>query len=112
MLKRAGIREPFRRDKVVAGIRAACKNRPVESAAIEDIVNDLEASLVTEGPTVTSARVGVEVLERLRALDEVAYVRFASVYKGFGEATDFVREADLLQKAPPTEGQKRAEAVT
>jgi transcriptional repressor NrdR len=96
--KRSGEREPFNRAKVVAGVRSACKNRPVDDTDIEDLANSVESALMSIGPTVPSTRVGIAVLDRLRELDEVAYLRFASVYKDFVDARDFAREADLLQK--------------
>ncbi len=96
--KRSGEREPFNREKVVAGVRSACKNRPVAEADIEELVNVVEADLTLMGPSVPSRRIGIAVLDRLRGLDEVAYLRFASVYKDFVDAKDFAREADLLQK--------------
>ncbi len=96
--KRSGEREPFNREKVVAGVRSACKNRPVNESDIEELVNGVEADLTLIGPLVPSRRIGIAVLDRLRALDEVAYLRFASVYKDFVDAKDFAREADLLQK--------------
>ena len=106
--KRSGEREPFNRDKVVAGVRSACKNRPVEDADIEELANDVEASLMKGGPTVASTRVGIAVLDRLRELDEVAYLRFASVYKDFVDARDFAREADILRKETAPKQRQRA----
>jgi transcriptional repressor NrdR len=97
--KRSGQREPFDRAKVAAGIEAAAKNRPVTVEAIEAMAADIEESLRLTGPEVTSEQVGLAVLERLRAVDEVAYLRFASVYKDFSGAGDFEREAGLLKKA-------------
>jgi len=97
VLKRSGQREPFERRKVVAGVRAACKNRPVEAEAIETLATDVEEVVRSGGPEVTSEEVGFAVLERLRALDDVASVRFASVYKGFEEVGDFARELGLLR---------------
>jgi transcriptional repressor NrdR len=98
VIKRSGGREPFDRGKVVAGVRAAAKNRPLASATIDQIGTEVEDSLRLEGNDVSSERVGLAVLERLRACDEVAYLRFASVYKGFADAGDFQREAGLLTK--------------
>jgi transcriptional repressor NrdR len=103
--KRSGQRQPFERLKVVAGIEAAAKNRPVSAHQIAALAADLEESLRLSGPEVTSEQVGVAVLERLRALDDVAYLRFASVYKGFSGAGDFEREAGLLKKS--TEPKRR-----
>lgn len=99
VVKRSGAREPFERAKVVSGIEAAAKNRPVSAQQIAAISADIEESLRIVGPEVTSEEVGLAVLDRLRACDEVAYLRFASVYKGFSAAGDFEREAGLLKKA-------------
>ena len=102
VVKRAGVREPFRRGKIVAGVRAAAKNRPVSEAQLDGLAGDVEEALRLEGSEVSSARVGAIVLERLRALDEVAYLRFASVYKSFEGPGDFEREVlALAQTEPP-----------
>jgi transcriptional repressor NrdR len=105
VVKRTGLREPFDRAKVVAGIRSACKNRPVTDEAMEMLAQEVEDVLRAETVEPTSQQVGVVVLEHLKALDEVAYLRFASVYKGFEEAGDFQREAGLLTKT--TEPKRR-----
>jgi transcriptional repressor NrdR len=101
VVKRSGLREPFKRSKVVAGVRAAAKNRPVGPEQLEELAADVEEALRLEGSEASSARVGAIVLERLRALDEVAYVRFASVYKGFDAPGDFEREVLALTQEPP-----------
>lgn len=98
VLKRSGAREPFERSKLVAGLRAACKNRPVPGEAVEALVDAVEDEVRQRGSEVSSQELGVAVLDRLRELDEVAYLRFASVYKSFEDAEDFEREADLLAK--------------
>ena len=98
VLKTNGQREPFDRAKVIAGISAACKGRPVSAEQIEQLGEDVEDVARLEGPDVPSSVIGVEVLDRLRQLDEVAYLRFASVYKGFDAASDFQRELVLLKK--------------
>ena len=98
VVKRSGQREPFERRKVVAGIRAACKNRPVDEEAIETLASDVEDVVRSRGPEITSEGVGLAVLERLRLLDDVASVRFASVYKGFDDVGDFARELGLLRE--------------
>ena len=97
--KTSGVREPFDRAKIVRGVRAAAKNTPVDDAQIEQLAADVEELVRDEGPVVTSERIGLAVLERLRALDEVAYLRFASVYKEFSDLRDFTREVGLLSKA-------------
>jgi transcriptional repressor NrdR len=99
VIKRSGQTEPFDRAKIVAGVRAAAKNRPIASIQMETLAVDVEESLRLEGRDVTTETVGRAVLERLRDLDEVAYVRFASVYKGFSDAGDFEREIGLLTKS-------------
>jgi transcriptional repressor NrdR len=98
-MKRSGTREPFDRAKVVAGIEAAAKNRPVSATQIATMAADVEELLRIAGADVTSQEVGLAVLERLSAVDEVAYLRFASVYKGFSAAGDFAREVGLLNKS-------------
>ena len=103
VVKRNGSRQPFHRSKIVAGMRSAAKNRPLDPERLEAVAAQIEESLRMEGPEVTSARIGALVLARLRALDEVAYVRFASVYKGFADPGDFEREIDLLSEGGPGE---------
>ncbi len=103
VLKRSGLRQPFRREKIMAGVRAAAKNRPVGPEQVEGLAADVEEALRLEGSEVTSALVGAAVLDRLRALDEVTYVRFASVYKGFADPSDFEREIGLLTKVDRVE---------
>ncbi len=98
MVKRTGLREPFDRAKVIAGVRAACKNRPVTDEQMEDLAQSVEDALRAETTEPSSQQVGLAVLERLKALDDVAYLRFASVYKGFEDITDFQREVGLLTK--------------
>jgi transcriptional repressor NrdR len=99
--KRSGQRVPFDRAKVVAGVRAAAKGRPVSEEELQNLAIDVEDAMRLDGPEVTSAHVGVTVLDALRHLDEVAYLRFASVYKGFDAASDFERELTLLAKGTP-----------
>ena len=103
VVKRNGVEEPFDRQKIVAGLISACKNRPVTLAAVEAFAEDVEEAMrASQMRPVPSAEVGREVLERLRELDDVAYLRFASVYKDFQELTDFERElGQLLKKLPP-----------
>jgi len=105
VLKRGGEREPFDRAKLVAGVRAATKNRPVTEEQLEELAQQVEDALRGEGAELTSEQIGRAVLERLRDLDEVAYLRFASVYKGFEDVGDFEREVGLLTKT--TEPKRR-----
>ncbi|HEX4082166.1 MAG TPA: transcriptional regulator NrdR [Acidimicrobiales bacterium] len=105
VIKRSGLREPFDRSKLVAGVRAACKNRPVTDEMLQDLAQRVEESLRGVSTEPSSQQVGVAVLEQLKATDDVAYVRFASVYKGFEDLGDFQREVGLLTKT--TEPKRR-----
>jgi len=97
--KRSGTLEPFDREKIVAGVRMAAANRPAINAdAVVALVMAVEEQLRAAGPEVSSEEVGLAVLDRLRDLDDVAYLRFASVYKGFEDVADFEREAQLLHE--------------
>ena len=98
VLKRDGSKEPWDRDKMVAGISKAIVNRPVSPEQVAQVADRIEARLRRRGPEVTAQQVGVEVLQHLARLDKVAYMRFASVYKDFQELTDFEREVGVLQK--------------
>ena len=106
VVKRSGDREPFERVKVLNGVRAACKNRPVNEDALNALVLAVEESMRLLGRDVTSEEVGMATLDSLREVDDVAYVRFASVYKGFEGAEDFAREIGMLVKttAPKLRG--------
>jgi transcriptional repressor NrdR len=98
VLKRSGTTEPFSREKVIAGVRKACQGRPVgedDLARLSQQVEDrLRAAGVAEVP---SHDVGLAILEPLRDLDEVAYLRFASVYRSFDSLSDFETEISLLR---------------
>ena len=98
VVKRSGLRQPFDRAKVIDGLRAATKNRPVTDQQLDEVVQGIEDSLREVGQVPTTEQVGLAVLERLQYLDEVAYLRFASVYKGFEGVDDFRREVGLLTK--------------
>lgn len=99
VVKRSGQRQAFDRRKIIAGVRAAAKNRPVSAEAMNDLASAVEEQVRLDGPEVTTEQVGRAVLEALRALDSVAAVRFASVYKGFAGLEDFEREVGLLAKS-------------
>lgn len=114
VVKRSGDRMPFDAERIVAGVRAASKNRPVEVADMEELAVRVEDAIRAEGLGVVSTeRIGIEVLDGLRELDQVAYLRFASVYKEFADAADFAREARLLTKAtrPKTHETSACDAV-
>ena len=101
VLKRDGRREEFSKDKLMVGIRKACQKRPISPKVIEDlvekIVNEVTDKYEREVP---GAIIGKLVMDALRQIDEVAYVRFASVYRRFQEATDFVQEVNKLASKP------------
>lgn len=90
VLKSEGRREPFERDKLIRSLSVACRKRPVEAARIEQLVSGIQRQLETQGEgEIPAARIGELVMEGLKGLDPVAYIRFASVYKDFREAKDF-----------------------
>ena len=101
VLKRDGRREEFTRVKLASGIEKACQKRPISPKAIEDLVEKI-ANEVTDGyeREVPGEVIGKLVMDALRQIDEVAYVRFASVYRRFQEATDFVHEVNKLESRP------------
>ena len=97
VLKADGRLEAFDRDKVLAGIKKACAKRPVPTASLVHIVDDLEAWLYQAGPQVSSRSIGELVADQLRNVDDVAYVRFASVYGRFTDTDSFRTEIDRLE---------------
>jgi transcriptional repressor NrdR len=100
VLKRSGLTEPFSTTKLASGISAAFADRPVSGSAIEAVVAEVEETVRENGAhQVSSEEIGRQVLERLKTLDEVAYLRFASVYKEFSDAADFEKEMAQLESA-------------
>jgi transcriptional repressor NrdR len=110
VVKRDGRVEDFERDKLEVGILRACEKRPIAREAIEAALDEIEEQLRSEGPKVPSSRIGELVLARLKRLDEVAYIRFASVYKSFKDVSHFQREVLTLIEAKEDEqgAQRRA----
>ncbi|MEL6109764.1 MAG: transcriptional regulator NrdR [Planctomycetota bacterium] len=106
IVKRHETREPFDREKIRVGIERACSKRPVTSERIERLVQSIEAEIYNDYETEIPAKdVGEIVMRHLAQLDEVAYIRFASVYQEFHSADDFIREVTGLTKRPvPTSG--------
>jgi len=100
VIKKDGRREPFDRQKIIAGMQRACEKRPVSIATIEKTVDRLELALQESGEKeIESSRIGEAVMEALHGMDEVAYVRFASVYRQFKDINEFMSELkDLLAK--------------
>lgn len=99
VIKRDGRREPFKREKLLRGIQIASSKRPISIEKIEKIVDEVEATLVELGEKeVTSTKIGEEVMKRLKKLDDITYIRFASVYRSFKDTEELLSEvADLLK---------------
>ena len=99
VIKKNGAREPFDRNKLLASVLVALKKRPVSTDKIEEIVDEIERTLSNRiDKEVSSVLIGELVMEHLRALDQVAYVRFASVYKQFEDATQFRDIVNMLRR--------------
>ena len=101
VIKRGGRREPFDRAKLERGINRALEKRPVSQMSIESLVNEIEDQAAITGKVnneIESAKIGALVLEKLAALDKVAYIRFASVYRKFENLDEFVNEIKTLEE--------------
>jgi len=99
IIKRDGRREQFSKDKLLSGVRKACQKRPVSPKIIEDLVERIVDEITDKYEReVPSMALGERVMEGLREIDDVAYVRFASVYRRFQEATDFVQAVKKLEE--------------
>jgi transcriptional repressor NrdR len=105
VIKKDQNREPFQRQKLVAGLLRACEKRPVSVQELEAIADRIEADL-QERPDreMTTEEIGTRLMQELRRLDQVAYVRFASVYRQFRDVGQFKHEVDELQKTRETKG--------
>jgi transcriptional repressor NrdR len=102
VVKKNGLREPYEREKLLRGVRTACYRRPISAQQIEILLNDVETELLAlDEPEIPSARIGDLVMRQLREIDEVAYIRFASVYRSFADIGK-LREAvdELLEDLP------------
>ncbi|MDQ1180184.1 transcriptional repressor NrdR [Rhodococcus sp. SORGH_AS 301] len=99
VVKRSGVSEPFSREKVVKGVRRACQGRQVDNDALVLLAQQVEDTVRASGSAeIPSNEVGLAILGPLRDLDEVAYLRFASVYRSFSSADDFEREIEDLRR--------------
>lgn len=106
VVKRSGVTEPFSRDKVVRGVRRACQGRPVDEDALQQLAHRVEEAIRSMGSAeVPSQEVGLAILGPLRDLDEVAYLRFASVYRSFSSIEDFEKEIRDLRELPGRQSQ-------
>jgi transcriptional repressor NrdR len=112
IVKRSGASEPFSREKVIAGVSKACQGRPVNDDDLALLAMRVEETLRATGQAEIEAQeVGLAILAPLRELDEVAYLRFASVYRSFSSLEDFEGEIALLRAAPSTPASKSNTAV-
>ncbi|SJM65573.1 transcriptional regulator NrdR [Gulosibacter sp. 10] len=98
VIKRTGVAEPFSRDKVVSGVRKACQGRPVTDADLAQLAQKVEERIRASGSSQVEANdIGLAILPFLRELDDVAYLRFASVYQSFASVEDFEQAIDRLK---------------
>ncbi len=106
VIKKDERREEFKRDKLLAGIRRACEKRPLPTGAVDKLVDDIEAELYHLGKAeVSSAVIGDMVMEKLKGLDYIAYIRFASVYRDFTDITALKQAVDTLVNGEAVEPQ-------
>ena len=99
VIKKDGSRQPFDREKILCGLMNACKKRPVPRAQMEGVIYAIESSLMSQiEQEVPSSVIGEMVLEQLKDVDEVAYIRFASVYQEFSDIQSFLNAMNLLEK--------------
>ena len=99
VVKRNGLTEPFSRDKVIVGVKRACQGRDVSEDALKRLAQTVEESVRSHGGSQVHANdIGLAILDQLRELDEVAYLRFASVYKSFESAEDFESEIRMMRR--------------
>ena len=99
VVKRNGLTEPFSRDKVIVGVKRACQGRDVSEDALKRLAQTVEESVRSHGGSQVHANdIGLAILDPLRELDEVAYLRFASVYKSFESAEDFESEIRMMRR--------------
>jgi transcriptional repressor NrdR len=97
VVKKDGEREPYDREKLMRGVRTACYRRPISVQQMEQLVNDVETAIMTtDAQEISSKTIGDEVMRRLRELDEVAYIRFASVYRSFADIGKLREAVDEL----------------
>ncbi|KAB1935045.1 transcriptional repressor NrdR [Micromonospora sp. ALFpr18c] len=112
VVKRSGVTEPFSRTKIIGGVRKACQGRPVDDDSLALLAQRVEETVRAKGAAeIPSHEVGLAILGPLRDLDEIAYLRFASVYRSFDSLADFEREIETLRAAARDREQGRADAV-
>ncbi|MFY1619992.1 transcriptional regulator NrdR [Micromonospora sp. WMMD736] len=112
VVKRSGVTEPFSRTKIIGGVRKACQGRPVDDDSLALLAQRVEETVRAKGAAeIPSHDVGLAILGPLRDLDEIAYLRFASVYRSFDSLADFEREIETLRAAARAREQGPADAV-
>lgn len=110
VVKKDGMREPFDRQKIMKGIMIACQKRPVKPDRIKQVIDEIELALRNQDRTeIESRKIGEMVIDKLKQIDEVAYVRFASVYRRFTDASQFAEEVAKLKSA---NNSKKSQAKT
>ena len=108
VIKKDGRRQPFDRAKIISGIVKACEKRPVSIDKIEDITGEIERAIQKKyDREVDSSVIGEEIMEKLVSLDEVAYVRFASVYRQFRDVNQFMNELNLILKRDKEQAKRK-----
>jgi transcriptional repressor NrdR len=109
VVKKDNRREPYERSKIIAGVVKACEKRPVSMESIEQLVDRIETAVAEHGgKEVPSSLIGSAVMAELQRLDQVAYVRFASVYRSFKDIEEFMRELEeLIQRRKQDAGEQR-----
>ena len=106
MIKRSGVTEPFSREKIAAGVKKACQGRPVTDQDLAQLAQKVEEAIRQTGASQVDANeIGLAILEPLRELDEVAYLRFASVYQAFESLDDFEQAIDRLRTEQGASGE-------
>jgi len=110
VIKRDGRREPFSREKILSGIQIACAKRPIATGSIEELVSGIESELYHRGSReVTSREIGEMVMQNLRRLDEVAYIRFGTIYRRFADVEDLADEIESLLERRQREAVSKAQ---
>lgn len=107
VVKKDGRREPYDRQKILSGLKKACEKRPIPTTTLEEIVTEIERMLIESGDReVSSSLIGELVMQRLKNLDNIAYIRFASVYRSFGDIEELLNEVRGMLKGRGRRGKK------
>src|SRR4051794_5617648 len=112
VVKKDGEREPFARDKLARSIAIACRKRDISPERIDRLISSIQRQLETRGDEVKTGEIGEAVMDGLKAIDHVAYIRFASVYKDFSEPGDFAEIAGAVREEEPEEPAAKSDQAT